>query len=140
MTVKKAMVTMVCVWLFACILALIPLGSHGYFEEFYSANGVCFPLHIHDPYLKGWQYSAFLFLGINTVGVFTISVCYTLIFVDVYKTREKSHTTRLVDLALTKRFFLIVLTDGACWIPIILLKCMALSQIPIAGKFIKKLL
>ena len=36
--------------------------------RFYGTNGMCFPLHIDDPYLTGWEYSAFIFLGINTIG------------------------------------------------------------------------
>ncbi|KAK3925691.1 Relaxin receptor 1 [Frankliniella fusca] len=33
--------------------------------RFYGTNGMCFPLHIDDPYLAGWQYSTFIFLCVN---------------------------------------------------------------------------
>jgi len=31
----------------------------------HGSNGLCFPLHIHEPFALGWQYSAFLYIGIN---------------------------------------------------------------------------
>lgn len=31
----------------------------------HGSNGLCFPLHIHEPAALGWQYSAFLYIGIN---------------------------------------------------------------------------
>jgi leucine-rich repeat-containing G protein-coupled receptor 7 len=31
----------------------------------HGSNGLCFPLHIHEPSALGWQYSAFLYIGIN---------------------------------------------------------------------------
>ena len=34
-------------------------------KEFYSNNGMCFPLHIQRPDFVGWKYSAFIFLGVN---------------------------------------------------------------------------
>lgn len=34
-------------------------------DEFYGNNGVCLALQIHDPYSTAWEYSTFLFCGLN---------------------------------------------------------------------------
>lgn len=47
---KTAALTLVVLWSVAALVALAPLAK-GYFgDEFYGNNGVCLPLHIHDPY------------------------------------------------------------------------------------------
>jgi hypothetical protein len=49
----------------------LPIVSVLYWKNttrFYGTNGMCFPLHIDDPFFMGWQYSAFIFLGVNFSG------------------------------------------------------------------------
>jgi hypothetical protein len=36
--------------------------------EYYGSNGMCYPLHITDPFSNGWQFSAMLFIGVNLAG------------------------------------------------------------------------
>jgi len=36
-------------------------------SKFYGSNGLCYPLYIEDPFVDGWQYSAFMFLGLHTI-------------------------------------------------------------------------
>ena len=50
--------------IFRLILAVLWRNS----TRFYGLNGMCFPLHIDDPFLIGWEYSAFIFLGLNFLG------------------------------------------------------------------------
>lgn len=35
--------------------------------HYYGSNGLCFPLHIGESLSLGWQYSAFIFLGVNSL-------------------------------------------------------------------------
>jgi len=35
--------------------------------HYYGSSGLCFPLHISEPFSLGWQYSAFIFLGVNSL-------------------------------------------------------------------------
>ncbi|XP_078048644.1 leucine-rich repeat-containing G protein-coupled receptor 3 isoform X3 [Augochlora pura] len=98
--------------------------------KFYGVNGMCFPLHIDDPYSIGWEYSAFIFLGLNLTGLITIGYVYAGMFVSVWKTR-KACARSVRDSEFALRFFLIVLTDAACWAPIIILKIRALMKYPI---------
>ena len=65
------------IWFMGALVAWVPLVSVGYFVDFYGSNGVCFPLHIHDPWLQGWEYSAFIFLGLNASCFTAIAISYT---------------------------------------------------------------
>lgn len=77
-----AMMSMSAVWIVAILLAVVPLLDTKIFgDEFYGSNGVCLALQIHDPYSKGWEYSLFLFCGINSVAFAFITVKPYLIFI-----------------------------------------------------------
>ncbi|KMQ97765.1 relaxin receptor 1 [Lasius niger] len=101
--------------------------------RYYGVNGMCFPLHIDDPYLIGWEYSAFIFLGLNLLGLMIIGYVYAAMFASIWRTR---HATPLSvgDSEFALRFFLIVLTDAACWAPIIGLKILAMMNYPVPRK------
>ncbi|GLH05822.1 Toll-like receptor 7 [Gryllus bimaculatus] len=90
-------------------------------NRFYGTNGLCFPLHIEDPYMQGWQYSSFIVLGVNIPGV--------------WRTRRRAGAavaasaergSRELEIAL--RVLLLVLTDAACWVPVAALKLLALAR------------
>jgi len=56
---------------FSAVHFVLPTVSVLYWKNstrFYGTNGMCFPLHIDDPFFVGWQYSAFIFLGLNFSG------------------------------------------------------------------------
>ena len=122
-------------WVLGMILSVFPLFLGDSIGNFYGSNAVCFPLHIHDPYRKGWQYSAFLFLGVNFVTFFTIAILYTIMMVNIMKTRQQAvgQSMRL-DMVVVRRFTLIVLTDALCWIPIAVIKICALWHVPMLGQ------
>ena len=146
LTTRRAVGVLTGIWLIGVGLAVLPLALD---VQFYGSNGVCMPLHIHDPYYPGWQYSAFVFLGINSVAVVAIAVSYGLIAASVRKSRRARYdesggaydasTGDLVitdqDRSMAKRFFVIVLTDMVCWIPIVFIKILALSNLRISGEF-----
>ncbi|KAK1120615.1 hypothetical protein K0M31_012221 [Melipona bicolor] len=93
---------------------------------------MCFPLHIDDPYLIGWEYSAFVFLGLNLTGLLVIGYAYAAMFVSIWRTRHACSLS-VGDSEFALRFFLIVLTDAACWAPIIILKIRAMMKYPISA-------
>ncbi|XP_011494044.1 PREDICTED: relaxin receptor 1-like [Ceratosolen solmsi marchali] len=130
-TSHTAAYSMIVVWVIGITLALLPAIHWRSSTRFYGLNGMCFPLHIDDPFLVGWEYSAFIFLGVNLLGLVTIGYVYTGMFVSIWRTR---HATPLsvVDSEFALRFFLIVLTDSVCWAPIIVLKILALAEYPVA--------
>lgn len=52
-TLRVAVGVMCGTWTLAATLALLPLlGLSYYGHNFYGSNGMCLPLHIHDPYAK----------------------------------------------------------------------------------------
>ena len=73
---KELVVVLSCIWAAGVIIGMIPLLVPSSFGNFYGSNGVCFPLHIHDPSQKGWEYSAFVFLAINATAFCTIFISY----------------------------------------------------------------
>lgn len=96
---------------------------------------MCFPLHVHDAYLPGWQYSAFVFIGLNLCAMIVIAVSYLGMFVSVVRTRQQANSCLKRDMSFAKRFFLIVITDAVCWIPVVVIKLLALSNVYLSGEW-----
>ncbi|XP_053982665.1 relaxin receptor 2 isoform X2 [Hylaeus volcanicus] len=130
MTPQTASASMIVIWIIGITLALVPVIHWRSSTRFYGVNGMCFPLHIDDPYLIGWQYSVFIFLGLNLLGLITIGYVYVGMFASIWKTRHACSLS-VGDSEFALRFFFIVLTDAACWAPIIILKIRALMNYPI---------
>ncbi|CAM1325719.1 RXFP1 (predicted) [Pycnogonum litorale] len=130
LSAKKAYLILTFVWLCGLAVAILPAVYWSYASPiftFYGTNGLCFPLHMEDPFKIGWQYSAFVFLGINFISVLIISYAYISMYINILNTRSNTHRKK-VEMELAKRFFFIVLTDCLCWIPIIVLKIVALTE------------
>nr|XP_031841954.1 relaxin receptor 1-like isoform X1 [Nomia melanderi] len=130
MTPQAASATMIVTWIIGVTLALVPVIHWRSSTKFYGVNGMCFPLHIDDPYAIGWEYSAFIFLGLNFTGLITIGYVYAGMFISIWKTRHACSLS-VGDSEFALRFFLIVLTDAACWAPIIILKIRAMMRYPV---------
>ncbi|KAH8289847.1 hypothetical protein KR054_011873, partial [Drosophila jambulina] len=110
-------------------LAAAPLLATPYFgSHFYGNNGVCLSLHIHDPYAKGWEYSALLFIFVNTLSLVFILFSYVRMLQAIRDSgggMRSTHSGR--ESVVATRFAIIVTTDCACWLPIIVVKVAALS-------------
>ncbi|KAH8374149.1 hypothetical protein KR200_000662, partial [Drosophila serrata] len=110
-------------------LAAAPLLTNPYFgSHFYGNNGVCLSLHIHDPYAKGWEYSALLFIFVNTLSLVFILFSYVRMLQAIRDSgggMRSTHSGR--ENVVATRFAIIVTTDCACWLPIIVVKVAALS-------------
>ncbi|XP_052856840.1 G-protein coupled receptor GRL101 isoform X3 [Drosophila gunungcola] len=110
-------------------LAAAPLLPNPYFgNHFYGNNGVCLSLHIHDPYAKGWEYSALLFIFVNTLSLVFILFSYIRMLQAIRDSgggMRSTHSGR--ENVVATRFAIIVTTDCACWLPIIVVKVAALS-------------
>ncbi|XP_071043338.1 relaxin receptor 1 [Parasteatoda tepidariorum] len=123
------------IWAVGFTLAILP--AFNWYDEqgFYTSNGLCFPLHIDDPFMLGWQYSAFVFFGINFPAVVLIIILYGNMFSLIKHNRGSARPVNLSqneDTILAIRFFFIVLTDCLCWIPIVVIKMLALTGINIS--------
>ncbi|KAL1436175.1 hypothetical protein MTO96_010912 [Rhipicephalus appendiculatus] len=132
-TLRSATCCMICVWLTTFIMAAVPMLWPDYYgQDFYGSNGVCLPLHIHDPGTKGWEYSAFVFCTVNTIAFSFIAYAYLSMFVTIKHSKVGLRSTQqLHDRAIAKRFAFIVGTDFMCWMPIVIIKIIAIAGIPI---------
>ncbi|KAK7500170.1 hypothetical protein BaRGS_00008717, partial [Batillaria attramentaria] len=125
-----AYITMLVIWCACVALAVLPVMRLSYFGNyFYRNNAVCIPLFLHEPRGDGWEYSAFIFLGINMASFIFIAYAYAAMFLAIRRSRlmirpADEHQER----CLMKRFFFIVVTDLICWAPIMSLKAAALAD------------
>ncbi|XP_074603980.1 uncharacterized protein LOC141857377 isoform X2 [Brevipalpus obovatus] len=128
-----AIACMIILWTIAVILAILPLLISDLFgNEFYGNNGVCLALQIHDPFSKAWEYSTFLFCVLNMAAFIYISYAYIKMSLTIASSRLGLRTTQQQqDSNITKRFGFIVATDCLCWMPIVIIKILALSGVPI---------
>ncbi|XP_057369239.1 relaxin receptor 2-like [Daphnia carinata] len=125
---RAAFISMALIWLVGGALALIPVLYRSGMGRHHGSNGLCFPLHIHEPLALGWQYSAFLYIGINGSCVLLIVGVYTALFISIRRTRTATPLAPN-EIEIAVRFFFIVFTDCLCWMPTIVLKIMALSNV-----------
>jgi len=160
LTVRRATAVVVVVWVAGILMAASPINL----DRFYGNNGVCMPLHIEDPYASGWQYSTAVFVGVNLTAVVVIAASYSVMCLSVRATRldigtdarsgqrrsvvggpgamwgsnETETGARGVDGdmgTVWRRLFLIVFTNVLCWIPVVIVKLLAFTSLPISGPF-----
>ncbi|EFX79619.1 hypothetical protein DAPPUDRAFT_31061, partial [Daphnia pulex] len=125
---RAAFISTALIWTVGLALSLIPVLYWSEMGRHHGSNGLCFPLHIHEPSALGWQYSAFLYIGINGSCVLVIVGVYTALFVSIRRTRTATPLAPN-EIEIAVRFFFIVFTDCLCWMPTILLKIMALANV-----------
>lgn len=130
------------IWIAAFIIAFFPIIYWSRPDDplYYSSNGMCFPLHVEDVYMSGWQFSAFIFLGLNFPAVLLIIFFYARLFIIIKRDRELTRPALLgrvdhEDMVLAFRIFCIVATDCLIWLPIVTIKLLAFLSIPISGKW-----
>lgn len=113
---------MIFTWAIAILISAIPLMGLVYFNfEFYSTNGVCLPLQIHNPYSQGWEYSTSIFVAFNLLAFMINALAYLSMFITIQRSKLTVRSTQqLQDRTIAKRFAFIVGTDFVCWMPIII--------------------
>uniref|UniRef100_A0A1L8DJQ2 Putative glycoprotein hormone receptor n=1 Tax=Nyssomyia neivai TaxID=330878 RepID=A0A1L8DJQ2_9DIPT len=130
----RAIIRLGLLWLTAITLAAAPLSGVDYFgQNFYGSNGVCLSLHIHIPYDKGWEWSAAIFIAVNTISLVFIGTSY----VKMLRAIRSSGSAMRSSLSgrenvVARRFAIIVATDCACWLPVIVVKIAALAGVQIS--------
>lgn len=119
---------MMATWCIGLVLSLLPVCIWESHSSFYGLNGVCLPLHVQQPYTRGWQYSAAVFIVLNVISVMTVCVMYAAMFINIQRTRR--NTTMLIkEMDVAIRFFCIAATDSFCWLPIAMIKLAALAGV-----------
>ena len=123
-----AIFAMLLVWVVSVGLAVIPLLAREWFgDEFYGSNGVCLALQIHETFSMGWEYSTFIFVGLNSAAFAFIAYAYIKMSLTIMSSGIGLRTTQQAqDRNIAKRCGFIVATDGLCWLPIVIIKLVAL--------------
>ncbi|XP_035207603.1 relaxin receptor 1-like [Stegodyphus dumicola] len=132
-TLQSASAAMATAWGVAVLFSVLPLLNIEYFgDEFYGNNGVCLPLHIHDPFGQSWEYSTFIFCGLNFAAFLFIMFAYISMFFTISHSKIGLRCTQQQqDRNIAKRFAFIVATDFLCWVPIVFIKVIAMGGVPI---------
>lgn len=132
-TISSAAMAMALSWAIAIVLSALPILDLGYYgDEFYGNNGVCLPLHIHDPFGQAWEYSTFLFCGVNFIAFLFIFFAYINMFFTISNSKIGLRCTQQQqDRNIAKRFAFIVGTDFLCWVPIVFIKVIAMAGVPV---------
>ncbi|XP_030845461.1 G-protein coupled receptor GRL101-like [Strongylocentrotus purpuratus] len=142
LTPRKSLIVIVATWIFSFLLSLVPLLVPSYVGHFYGQSSVCLALPLTSDTLPGWEYSVFIFLGINFFSFAVTLACYVAIFAEVYRSsarmagrKQQTSQSRRMNgqIKLASKMALIVGTDFCCWMPVIIMGFLAKSgaaQIP----------
>ncbi|XP_076260924.1 uncharacterized protein LOC143196878 isoform X3 [Rhynchophorus ferrugineus] len=130
LNVKDTWKVIFSIWCFGIILSATPVIALLSTTRFYGVNSLCLPLFIDDPYFIGWEYSAIIFFGINAPSLIIIIICYCIMFKSIKTTRNNT-SMPLKSSEFAVRFFLIILTNIMCWLPIIIAKIVVYFEVEI---------
>lgn len=78
---------------------------------------------------QGWEYSAAMFILINTLALAFICYAYMRMINEIRASGVACRSTRQSQdrEKVAQRFGIIVFTDSLCWVPVIVVKILALS-------------
>ena len=148
LTRRKAHILCAIIWVLGFVIAFLPLSGISYFYDalerpaYYGRSVVCLPLQLSNRFPAGWEFSIAIFVGLNFLLFLFMTVAYVAIFLKSYlssrqlakkgtrrevQARKKNASARR-ERALAKRVFFIILTDCACWMPIIVMGIRSLAE------------
>ena len=135
MTLKSAYMVCLCVWVLGVVLSIIPILDIEYFlgnsngMSFFSQSAVCLPLQLSSEKPPGWEYLMAIFIIFNFCSFFFILVAYMAIYWTIMKLVGGSASAHMQqESARANRLFIIVLTDFLCWMPVIIMGIMSLTN------------
>ncbi|XP_071819213.1 uncharacterized protein [Apostichopus japonicus] len=132
---KSTYTVSLCVWLLAILISFTPVLPLNYFGvSFYGRSSVCLALPLTRDFLPGWLYSVLIFLVFNLVCFLAMLICYIVIYIKAkqsvgFKTSATAEKQSKLDeqIQMAAKMSFLVLTDMACWMPIIIMGCLALT-------------
>ena len=136
---------LVAVWTVTLVICLAPYFHDTYFGNFFGQTEMCLPVPIASDRQagaaytnathrggitafkqsisstpSGWEYSVFVFVGVNGLSFLTIFFLYIRIFIYTKRTRAAVQSVHLKkNLAVARKMLIILGTDAACWLPVI---------------------
>ncbi|XP_022809887.1 G-protein coupled receptor GRL101-like [Stylophora pistillata] len=141
LTLRKAHILCAIIWVLGFVIAFLPLSGIGYFYDtlkrpaYYGRSVVCLPMQLSKSFPAGWEFSIAIFVVFNFLLFLFMMVAYVAIFLKSYNSSrqlarkgtirevqaKKKNLSARRERALAKRVFFIILTDCACWMPIIVI-------------------
>ena len=133
-SMKKATVIMMFVWLLGCAISVAPLFKNDYFYDyvnnvhFFGRSAVCLPFQLSSDRPAGWEYSVCIFIFLNGFSFLYIIVAYFLMYRTIITAGSAVRSTRMnQDSTIAKRMMFIILTDFFCWFPVIIVSVLSLT-------------
>jgi len=136
---RRARLSVSLAWIISILIAsYLPIQWLIRQPDYYATNGLCLPLNINQPNTRGWEYSAFIYLGINLSAVIIMMALYAHMYTMIMNSHKKAKpflfkTEKREDAILAIRFFFIVVTNCICWIPIVVIKVLAWFDVNISA-------
>ncbi|KAL9987313.1 hypothetical protein ACROYT_G001597 [Oculina patagonica] len=135
LTVKAAYIICLCVWVIGTVVSILPITGIKYFNNhsseigFFSRSAVCLPLQLSHEKPAGWEYAAAIFIIFNFCSFLFILVAYIVIYWTMVKLVGGSASSHMQqESARVNRLFVIVLTDFCCWMPVIIMSILSLTD------------
>ncbi|KAK3708187.1 hypothetical protein QZH41_006162 [Actinostola sp. cb2023] len=133
-TLANARVVCFLIWFCTLIMSFLPIiWKSLFFDEkhqisFYGRSSVCLPLQLSSTLLTGWKYAVAIYIAFNGFAFLFILLAYVAIFVKVRASSNAVRSNMNNESALARRVALIILTDFFCWIPVVIIGCLSLTQ------------
>ena len=123
------------VWFFGLVVSAIPLSGTKYFKNedddygFFGRSSVCLAMQLSPDRPAGWEYSVAFFIGVNFVAFTFMIIAYTAIFMKVRQSSRAVRSTAMNrESSLAKKVICIILTDLACWMPVVVIGMLSLTD------------
>ena len=148
-------ITSVLTWIGAVIIGLAATLLADHIEGFYGMSDVCVGLPLktdavnhtssweytleHNNYIyverssgsetPSWAFSIVIYLGLNLLCFLAVFICYVSIFIIVKRSRRQARRSKNLsnEIKVAAKMALIVGTDFACWVPIIIMGILSQS-------------
>jgi hypothetical protein len=129
---KKLRVILPIAWATVVASSLVPIWNRG----MYGASGVCLPFSFR----QGGELQSLVFLSINLFVFVFIFIGYMMIYNKMKQSRRLIETygnivdspTQERELIFLKKISMVILSDFVCWVPMIIIKYLALTGSKIA--------
>ena len=127
---KKMFVCLI-VWITVPLLSTVPIMKFNYFGNQFIKNGVCLFFNMSEGYYKGWEFMTIL-LGFNLSVCIFMLISHLWILETVRSSRRRSGRDKSdEESVLARKLSRLVLTNAACWLPIIITSILSLSGVSV---------
>ncbi|KAJ8026623.1 hypothetical protein HOLleu_31513 [Holothuria leucospilota] len=130
----------VCLFIWTTMVIVSALPAVVFEGNYYGRSSVCLALPITSDRPSGWVYSFVLFIILSLLLCTVIVTCYTIIFIIARRSTKFSTSVSKSDeqmkqeqLQIALKVSLLVASDLACWMPIIIMGFLALTPSAVTG-------